>query len=306
MKKDIVFFNHFHNGDVFHSRGFFQFLIDSLPDRNFYYHHPWGSKLLQDMNCTYRQVLPTSDQLHKHTQLLESTDSIFINTWVGAWFDDRDAILPYKGETNLRFNYYMYEKIFQIFSQWTGENISYPTPSEVDKLFPVIDYSKFPACENIKIDKNKKNVLLSNGPVHSGQCLYTGNMSEMINVLADNYPDIDFYATHKYNNDKKNVFFTSDIIKAERPDLNEISYISTFCNLIIGRNSGPFCFTTTKENVLNERKRFFTFGKREQDCFYHGIEAVKCKFHFHPFENDVVQLFNIINGLVREENERSP
>jgi hypothetical protein len=302
--KDIIFFNHFHNGDVFHSRGFVQFLMDYFPDTNFWYHHPWGPKLLQDMRCGYRQVLPTSDQLHKHTQLLESTDSIFINTWVGAWFDDKDAILPYKGETNFRFNYYMYEKIYEVLSQWIGKKIDYPTPSEVVKLFPAIDYSKFPACQNINIDKSKKSVLFSNGPVHSGQCNYTGNLSEIIEFVADSYPAIDFYATHKYNSSKKNVIFTSDIIKTERPDLNEISYISTFCNLIIGRNSGPFCFTTTKDNILTEGKKFFSFGKREQDSFFLGIEDVKCRFYFHYYEKPEV-LYQIINDLVKEENERS-
>jgi hypothetical protein len=198
----------------------------------------------------------------------------------------------------------MYEKIYDILGNWIGKKIDYPTTSEVVKLFPVIDYSKFPACQNISIDKIKKNVLFSNGPVHSGQCDYTGNLSEIIEFVADSYPAIDFYATHKYNSSKKNVIFTSDIIKSERPDLNEISYISTFCNLIIGRNSGPFCFTTTKDNVLTEGKKFFSFGKRELDSFYVGIEDAKCRFHFHPYKRPET-LYQIINDLVKEENERS-
>ena len=80
------------------------------------------------------------------------------------------------------------------------------------------------------------------------------DINHLIEKLSDNYPHIDFILTEKSNIVKNNVLHTSDIIMTSGCDLNEISYLSTKCDIIVGRASGPYCFTHVKENMLNTNK----------------------------------------------------
>ena len=55
---------------------------------------------------------------------------------------------------------------------------------------------------------------------------------------------------------------TEYITKAQdKFDLNEISYLSLFCDTIIGRASGPYVFTQVKENLYNPNKTFLAFTR---------------------------------------------
>jgi hypothetical protein len=65
---------------------------------------------------------------------------------------------------------------------------------------------------------------------------------------------------------KDNIKYTKDIINIRDNDLNEISYISTFCDIIIGRGSGPYCFSTIKSNLLNKNKIFIGFTNLIEDA----------------------------------------
>jgi hypothetical protein len=56
--------------------------------------------------------------------------------------------------------------------------------------------------------------------------------------------------------------FASEIIKKENgSDLNEISYLSTKCNVIIGRASGPFTFAINRQNIEDPNKILLSFSK---------------------------------------------
>jgi hypothetical protein len=92
-----------------------------------------------------------------------------------------------------------------------------------------------------------------------------------------------------------NVVFTNDIIKSNECDLNEISYLSTFCDIIVGRNSGPFCFASTKNNLKDPNKTFYAFGNKETDCFVYEVD-VECKFIFEYFNTleDIIMSLSLM------------
>ena len=80
--------------------------------------------------------------------------------------------------------------------------------------------------------------------------------------------------------------------------MNEISYLSTFCDLIIGRNSGPFCFASNKENINSINKTFYAFNDRKTDCFYKDVE-IKANYIFEPFQS-LDKIFQDINALLQK------
>ena len=94
--------------------------------------------------------------------------------------------------------------------------------------------------------------------VQSGQCP-NFKFDKIVYDLSLKYGNIDFILTNKINIHNKNIYFTDDIIKTQYSDLNEISYLSTKCDIIVGRASGPHAFTHVKENYNDNSKTFISF-----------------------------------------------
>lgn len=298
MKK-IVFFNHAHRGDIFLSRPFVKEIVEKL-DVEFYYSHFWGEYLLKDLNINYIHIdtVDKIPQIDRHIGHYISEDTLYINTWIGNYFDHSK---PRYGECNLQSIYFlMYEQIFKVIRKIFQIDLNL---KDIHEYFPTIDYSYF----NIgNIDKylkedTRKKVLLCNGPALSGQCDYNGDMAEIINFLSQKYSNITFIITHNIKLEKDNIKYTGDIIQSQKSDLNEITYLSKFCDVIVGRSSGPFTFANTKDNIFDEKKSFLCFGKKETDCLPYGLD-VECNFTFQYFSesNKLEELTETIIQLIEQ------
>jgi hypothetical protein len=278
--KPIIFFNHYHNGDLFASKAFIKEIVDNV-DVKVYYGHENNPIVLSDINLE-TVSLP---QVNYKTKFINADDAFYINTWIGSYFDYGGAE---KECCTLKFSYDMFDKIYEAINQVYSTNLKL---SSMEDYFPSIDFSKF-QLKNIdtyiKSDSNKK-ILFCNGPSMSGQCLYTGDMKPVIENLASNYPNITFIATQTFDTDIKNIKFTNDIIKLNQCDLNEIGYLSTFCNIIVGRNSGPHCFAANKLNVNDPSKVFYAFGQDPKVSLYYGVD-LGCSFVYEVFDSlDVIE-----------------
>jgi hypothetical protein len=90
--------------------------------------------------------------------------------------------------------------------------------------------------------------------------------------LADTFPQITFLLTNPgtIKIQKNNVFYCDEIINSpiKINDLNEISYISTRCKLIVGRSSGPYSFSITEKNVPG--KKFVCICNFQKDAWTIG------------------------------------
>jgi len=295
MKK-IVFFNHAHRGDVFISRAFLTHIMEEI-DIEFSYAHFWGEYLLRDMNIGYIDIDKESilsDKRHVGNFVLGNV--LYINTWIGNYFNHSK---PRYGECNLKSTYeLMYSEIFECVRDKFKIDIQL---KNIIEYFPSIDYSyfKIDGINKFIEDNNNPKVLLCNGPVFSGQCEYNGDMQDIIRTLSEKYSDTTFITTHRVDCNNQNVKHTGDIIQSNESDLNEISYLSKFCNVIIGRSSGPFTFANTKYNIFDENKSFLCFGKRETDCLPYELD-IECEFIFELFSN-LINLENTITGLVGNE-----
>ena len=112
-------------------------------------------------------------------------------------------------------------------------------------------------------------------------------MKPIIDNLSERFDESVFFITEDFENKNKNVYYTGDFIKNVDNDLHEISYLSTKCNMILGRNSGPMCVCLTKENLFNKNKIVYSFGnweKHNQASF--GCENADWNF----IEDEIVSL----------------
>lgn len=276
--KEIVFYNHYHNGDVFLSKPFITDIMSQL-DTKYYYAHNNSPKILFDVDCEQFNITTQFPIQQKHRIVI--SDVIFINTWIGAYFD----LFPDQGECNIHFSYKMYELIYKLLNDNIGTNLKIKDKAE---YYPKISFDKLELSfqdEFLEKYKDKKKVLISNGPGYSGQCSYNGNMADMINFLASENTNTIFIATHTFDTIFNNVFFTDTINRRQDFDLNEISYISTFCDMIIGRSSGPFTFSIIPDNINNPNKKMICFGAHARDTYIHNMETA-CDYRFITYINE--------------------
>jgi hypothetical protein len=290
--KSICFFNHYHNGDLFASKSFIKEIIEiiELKDLKFYYAHYNNPTVLSDLNLEYISM----PDIPQYVKFLETEDVFYINTWIGSYFDnDKSA----EECCTLKFSYDMFEKIYSELNKVFSLDLKL---SSMEEYFPSIDFSKFKTShidDYVKEDLNTK-VLFCNGPCLSGQCNYTGDMKDIIQSLSIKYPNITFISTQKFDTSLSNIKFTNDIIKVDGCDLNEIGYLSTFCSIIVGRNSGPHCFTANSVNVNDPNKTFYAFGQDPRVCLYYNVD-LNCNFVYEIFDSLQV-IKNSIDELIFE------
>lgn len=288
----LTFFNHFHNGDIYHAKEFVRDVAEQL-DVDVYFAHNYHSILVSDLprvgygSASWFQFSP-KDRLIK-----DEHGNLFVNTHIGAWFGTG---LKYDTECSLRFNMEMWKVIYQALSE------AYNKPlvlKDINHYIPSINFSKFDLkrIQNFVMEEKRKKVLICNGPVHSGQAIYNEDMSHFVRRWAQEYPNTVFILTMPVDFGRmQNVCYTNEIIDLHRTDLNEIGYLSTHCDLIIGRNSGPYCFTVNKDNVSDPKKTFFSFGKSETDCFMLGVPT-EATMLFHK-EEDLASLTKALDKVV--------
>ena len=238
MKKNIVFFNHYHNGDLFAVKYFMKHVMNCLPDREFKIVHRNSEEVLKDLNVEFSHIENYSF-LNERDVFHESEDSIFINTWIANFITGLPFITNWGTYYKKMFSY-----IFAELSLRIGEDIPL---LPMESYIPEIDYSYFKIPNDFNCDYDN-TIIFSNGPVRSFQ----SSLAEtdfIVSFLLENFPNKTIILTHKTNIEHENIIYTSDIIKKndgevllengyKTSDINEISYIADKkCKYIIGRNS---------------------------------------------------------------------
>jgi hypothetical protein len=224
--------------------------------------------------------------------ILESApnnNNIYINTWVGqqGWMtksgmnrnrDDRYC--------SLYSHYELYQDIFSTLG----------LPIEpIEYYLPEIDFN-FIEKDNINnfFSKNKfdLSVLIVNNDPDTIRIQM--NMEGIVDMLSNKYPNILFILTKKANVIRQNVAYTNDIIGLAC-DLNEISYLSKFCDIIVGRPSGPYTFSIIKDNFVKE-KCLITISSNKYDQFYFESNADIFLLTEHTSNG----LINVLENKIKE------
>jgi hypothetical protein len=251
MRK-IVFFNPCRNGDIHVSRTYIQDIIIKLGSEYeyFYEQNPNFTKgfLLSDIkNLNYISGITQPDS----SSIVEKNDIIYINTWYAQsnWkYDSGD------GEVNFYILYNIFKDVY---------NYLKIKIEDLDFYKPKVNYENLylkDINDLIELGDNfRKKVLVCSNPVQSGQS-FNFNFNQIVDQLSRLNTDVIFYVTSDLNINSNNVI---QIVNnnPNRTDLNEISYLSTKCDVIVGRSSGAYTFSIVKENLDNLNKYMVCFSK---------------------------------------------
>lgn len=246
--KNIIFFNHFHNGDVFLSRTFIKKLIDHIkknnPEIKFFYAHK--NNPLITLDITQLNINPNLfiNIRNEHLGDFRLGNDLFINTWYAS--DKRF----YMNQYGISFDclYALFEAVCKRQLQFSLSDISI----DPKDFFPEINYAFYNILNVANwVNNNKtKKIFISNCEPLSGQA-HNIDLTTIAFDLAKKYNNYSFILTNKTPKKLDNVFYSSDIIQSKGFDLNENSYLSTFCDVIIGPASGAFTFAMNKTNFFN-------------------------------------------------------
>ncbi len=295
MKSNIIFFNHWHNGDLFTTRPMVVDIINQLESSGLkvYYAHRCDPHCTDDIAPKHPESDAILDSTFCGVKIKEDVNSYYINTWVGAWKED---VWGRNGHKHPSFIEHLdiYESLYSDLRSQFGFPVEFSR--DIWKFVPSIDYVKFNIAPVWKFANLHKNiVLISNSKVRSEQS-EIGNMSSIIEQLTEKFPDHTFVATEKFETNNSKIHFTSDITNLDS-DLCEISYLSSISDILIGKNSSPFTYFQTKKNLLDSKKVFICFSKDVRDVLPHGMDT-EAKFIFSNTTEDHYVL-DIIERAIR-------
>jgi len=269
--KTIKLFNNYHNGDIFYSRLITQNLKDLF---NIEYYHSTELSQFED----FKNI---KEYNSSSLNFLDNFSFIF-DTWVG--------------QSNAKFlkdtlcSFYTGKKILtEIFNK-----LNLPIPKDED-LIPYVDYDNLKDIDGVKnmlsnYDNFFKKILISNNKVQSGQSL-NFDFDPIIDILSDRYPTHLFLITNPTTIKKNNVIYIKEIT-GNKFDLLYISFISTKCDIIIGRASGPFCYCHVKENLMNQKKTFISISNNEIEGVWFKESAAKQIWTDNYDNNNIVNIIN--------------
>lgn len=281
MKETLHLYNHWHYGDIFTSRCLIKSLIDKF---NIVYYHNLNFPLLDDIDGLIEiKGIPENYDMHS-----SDFNNKKINTWIGQ--KNMEYFKKYEVGCTLR-NYLSFIYEVQDFFDIPRQDFEF--------YFPEVNFNKIKLFEKLKnniIELSKKYnliILICNGNVNSGQS-FNFDFSPIVDNLSQLHRDVLFILTEKKDLDRENIIFTSDMTSIN-PDLLQISYISTKCNIIIGRASGPYSYSLVKENILDMNKRFISLNNSRIEANYYN----NLGFNLEWSDNyDYDNILNLINNSI--------
>jgi len=246
---NIYFYNAWHNGDLHVSRTFVRYIMENIKAENYFYMHNNSPTVLQDIPNLHQQPYSLNIQ-NKHGYFKRGND-VYINTWYCSYNNEY-----------LNNNEMTIFVLINIFKRTLKELFGHEILNNPLYFLPRIDYTKFNVFkvdDLVAIDTRKK-VLICNNTADSGQS-ENFDFDPVIETISNQYPDILFIISNKKRYiEKGNVRYCEDIIPYPN-NLNEISYLSKFCSVIVGRLSGPQTFSAIQDNFLDSKKKIITFVK---------------------------------------------
>lgn len=254
---NIIFFNHFHNGDLHISREFIRKIMQKMqilsPDTTFSYAHVNDPCLLSDIpNLGYQNLGALG--IDQFENLRKSGDTYFINTW---YAQQHYRFMNVHGMT-LDCLYEAFDDTCKTLWNFPLNEIS----NDPSSFIPTIDYSKYHIkyIDEWLANNPQKKIIVSNGAAMSGQAT-NFLLTPIICELAAIHTDKIFILTNQEGNFHlpSNVIYSRFIINKPGNDLNENAYLSEHCDVIIGRASGVFSYAWTQNNMIKRKSKFVCF-----------------------------------------------
>lgn len=250
-------------GDVFESREFVKAWMNLVPAISYNYSHGKSPRILLDIpNLRFKEFTRHMDSMRGVWDDLNG--NLYVNMWIGR---DSKYVLPGIGCT--------VEKLFQMHNDMLKVGGFGELPGSPIDYIPSIDYSYYELDSvNKFLEKHpEEKIFIDSGNVQSMQA-ENFPMDEIIYRVAKNHKDKCFIVTHPLRMLEETLgvsnIYNTDYITNNYSgfDLNEVSYLSTHCSTLIGRNSGPHVFSQVKENVMNPDKKLLSFTYRPEGASF--------------------------------------
>lgn len=291
MVNKIIFYNHYHNGDIFISKEYIRQIMSLFPEIEYSYYHSNSPKLLKDLNI---KSFPINQIVLPQNQRVFIINGVmYINTWIGAMPNHSKY-----GCTFVGYNY-MWLNIYKTIATLLQKNIPF---GDKYHYIPDTNYDYYDVPKDFKINYDN-TILFSNGNVNSGQS-FKQDTDYILQALLDNFKDKIIILTHKTNIKNNRILYTDEIIKTTEGDLNEISWIAERCKYLIGRNSGPFIFMHTKTILNDINKNIISFGTSELDVLPYAMKII-ANYDFFEDNDSNLLINNIISHIKNDtKNEK--
>lgn len=300
MITKIVYFNTWHNGDVFAMKGYMHAVQKQLPHISFAFAHGYSPKLIQDLGFEHMSItqVPAEATADRFTVI---ADTLYVNTWVGKYMDLFEV-----GQKHS--NYKTLHGIWNVMKQEFSAQFSLELSDFTDPLdyIPTTQWTQFEinAADDF-ISQYPNYIVVCNGLVRSEQS-DLGLMQNIITSLAEQYPDKQIVCTAKFTTETPNIRFTDDIFSSTtNGDLNEIAYLSTCAEMIIGKNSGPYMFAHTRDTMFNPDIKFLSLSQRPTDSYPYSCDGFNCQY-FHHSQAHSERIFNIIVAIMEDQIQALP
>jgi hypothetical protein len=263
--KSLTFFNHYGVGDLYESR---EFVLDwmklyGVETATYACRYPAVFEDLPQLQC-----IPVQPDMDMRKGWERRGEHLLVNTWIGC----RNAqtkppgdfvIWPGVGCT--------VDNLYRMHNTYLREARLPPLPRAIVDYIPNIDYSRV-NCGNVDkfVDSTRqmRRVLLCNGATGSGHAA-NFDFAQMVELLPG-YPNTVFIFTERCDAKTPYSVFTDDI--TFRPpggsDMLAISYLSTFCSVIVGRCSGAQMPCETKQNWMDPSKTLLSFTQHDNGATF--------------------------------------
>lgn len=279
---NIIFYNHFGNGDLIESRQFALAFMRLAGVKTAYYaHKPQYAGSFEDL--PQLEYTPLTNEMNPGKGItvvgLPGSKRMFVNTWVGRGHDQKQngyVLQPGVG--------CVLERIHQMWNDLTVEAGLPLLPGTLVEYLPVIDYTQVHIASPLRCylrdNLGRKLVLICNGKTTSNQC---SNFDYA--PILDHLPrreDLRYLLTERVPlAGRSDVEFTDDLTQREHLanhrgwDLTAISYLSRYCDVIVGRCSGAQMYAQVLENWMDSRKTLVCLTyHRNGACFVRNPESL--------------------------------
>ena len=288
----VCFYNEGHIGDLLLNLPFIKLLIDKYPENEYYqYHHGTGT-IFDESLIGGVDGLSLTDVV---------SGDIIIPTWMcNKEYSEWVAADDYPLVDHFSVQEFYWEKIYKKH----GFDIEIPSDLGVDYNFNLDSESK--QLIHAFGRRNRKRVLIFNQKSRSGQTDNQDYRSYMVRV-ANIFSDYDFLYTNEEDIDTKlivdnNLFYTPSLFGEKECDFVHNSFMSLYCDIIVGRSNGPFMYSAMhNQNILNANKVIISQhngNDRKDDLeIYFNRSIYKCR---NTLTKTTKETFDVLEGILWE------
>lgn len=267
MRMSLICFNHYGVGDLWESREFVRdwMQLCGVSECTYACRYPCVFDDMPEIKCIELQPW-----MNMRTGWQRKGGAMVVNTWIGC----RNA------ETRPRGDYVIWpgvgctvDNIYRMHRDYQREAGFKPIDRPLPAYVPNVEYSRIDVSGVEKFiyelpQPRPKIALICNGNTGSGHAA-NFDMAEAVGLIPPTDGRI-FVFTEKPKSLRPDTFYTDAITgrKSGECDVLKISYLSRFCDVIVGRCSGAQMVCETNENWSDPDKTLLSFTSHDNGATF--------------------------------------